>query len=102
MPVIPKTDEEAEKIKMRGEKTKEMLFNDLKLTIAKAKESFPNDDFLEELKLYLEARSFKHFNPKSKLVQLVLEVDEHIDSLSYQSSMNMIVDDSDCDSDEEI
>ena len=79
-----------------------MLFNDLKLTIAKAKESFPNDDFLEELKLYLEARSFKHFNPKSKLVQLVLEVDEHIDSLSYQSSMNMIVDDSDCDSDEEI
>ena len=74
MPVIPKTDEEAEKIKKRGEKTKERLFDDLKETIHDAGEAFPNDDYLNELKIFLVSKSLKYFNPKDKIVKLVLEV----------------------------
>ena len=80
MPVIPKTDEEAEKIRKRGEKTKERLFNDLKQTIFNAEKVFPNDDYLKELKIFLESKSFKYFNPKDKLVKLVQEVEEHIET----------------------
>lgn len=33
---------------------------------------------------YLKSKNFKYFNPKSKLIQLVFEVEEHIDSLEFE------------------
>ena len=82
-PQVPKTDEEAERIKKRGEKSKEVMFNDLKLGVEEARKDYPRDQYLKDMSDYLKSKNFKHFNPKSKLIQLVLEVEEHIDSLEF-------------------
>ena len=91
LPVIPKTDEEAERIKKRGEKTKEVLFGDLNKSVEKALEVFPSDDYLKEIQTFLLSKSFKSFNPKSKLTKLVLEVEEHIDFLGFENSLNLVL-----------
>ena len=97
--MIPKTEEEAEKIKKRGEKTKEVLFNDLKKQVEEAMVVYPRDDYLRETNTFLLSKSFKSFNPKSKLSNLVLEVDEHLDYLNIQHSLRLTLDRCDNDSD---
>ena len=94
LPVIPKTDEEAEKIKKRGEKSKESLFKDLVKSIEEALKIFPSDDYLTGNQTFLQSKNFKYFNPKSKLTKLVLEVDEYIDNLSFQNELSLILSDS--------
>jgi hypothetical protein len=97
--VIPKTEEEAEKIEKRGEKTKEVLFNDLKKQVEEAIIVYPRDDYLKETNTFLLTKSFKSFNPKSRLSNLVLEVDEHMDYLNIQNSLRLTLDRCDNDSD---
>ena len=97
--MIPKTEEEAEKIKKRGEKNKEVLFNDLKKQVEEAIIVYPRDDYLKETNTFLLTKSFKSFNPKSRLSNLVLEVDEHMDYLNIQNSLRLTLDRCDNDSD---
>ena len=83
----------------KGEKSKEVLFSDLKQTIVEALKTFSSDHYLNDLKLSLETKSHKSFNPKDKLVQLVSEVEEHVDNLVFRNSGDIDQDESD---DEEI
>ena len=95
LPVVPKTDEEAERIKKRGEKSKEVMFKDLMIQIGEALEIFPCDNFLEETEHFLSERNFKSFNPKSKLSDLVLQVESHIDYLNIQKNMKIVINEPD-------
>ena len=95
VPVVPKTDEESEKAKRKGEKSKEVLFSDLKQTVEEALKTFASDHYLSDLKLSLETKSHKSFNPKDKLVQLVSEVEEHVDNLMFKNSGDIDQDESD-------
>ena len=95
LPVVPKTDDEAERIKKRGEKSKEVMFKDLKTQVGEALKLFPSDNFLEETENFLAERNFKSFNPKSKLSELVLQVESHIDYLSTQKNMKININDQD-------
>ena len=95
LPVVPKTDDEAERIKKRGEKSKEVMFKDLKTQVGEALKLFPSDNFLEETENFLAERNFKSFNPKSKLSELVLQVESHIDYLSTQKNMKITINDQD-------
>ena len=97
VPVVPKTDEESEKTKRKGGKSKEVLFSDLKHTIEEAQSTFASDAYLSDMKLSLEKKSYKSFNPKDKLVRLVSEVEEHIDNLMFKYSGDIEQDDSDID-----
>ena len=95
LPIVPKTDDEAERIKKRGEKSKEVMFKDLKTQVGEALKLFPSDNFLEETENFLAERNFKSFNPKSKLSELVLQVESHIDYLSTQKNMKITINDQD-------
>ena len=94
LPIVAKTEEEAEKIKKRGEKTKQVLFNELIQTVDKALEDFPTDDYLNESRVFLQSKNFKQFNPKSQLTKLVLEIDEHIENLTFQNGQRLNLNDS--------
>ena len=48
LPVVPKTDEEAERIKKRGEKTKEVMFKELKAQVGEALEVFFENHYHEK------------------------------------------------------
>ena len=95
MPVVPKTDDEAERIKKRGEKSKEVMFKELKTQVGEALKLFPSDTFLEETEEFLAERNFKSFNPKSKLSDLVMQVESHIDYRSIQKNMKIAINDHD-------
>ena len=59
MPVVAKTAEEAEWLKKRGEKTKEVLFNDLIKTVNQALESSPGDEYLSGMRAYLSQKTYQ-------------------------------------------
>ena len=44
---------------------------------------FPSDLYLSDMKASLDIKNHKSFNPKDKLVQLISEVEEHIDNLIF-------------------
>ena len=44
---------------------------------------FPSDLYLSDMKESLDIKNHKSFNPKDKLVQLISEVEEHIDNLIF-------------------
>lgn len=91
--MVPKTEDEAEKLKKRGEKTKETFFKDLVKTVNEALQNSPGDEYLNDMKAFLETKSFKNFNPKKKLEDLTSEVDEHIGELHFQNELNQILGD---------
>ena len=77
-----------------------MLFNDLKASIAEALKTYPDDLYLDDMSEYLASKSYKYFTPKSKLSQLVAEVQEYIDALVFEVEMDVI--DEAIESDEEM
>ena len=91
LPVVPRTDEDAERIRKRGEKSKQVLFQDLKSKVEEACTKYPEDEYLEETNHFLSSKSFKHFNPKAKLTELVLEVESYIDSLEFEEKCDLIL-----------
>ena len=95
--IVPKTDEESEKIKRKGEKSKEVLFSDLKLIVDETLKKYSSDQYLSDMKSSLETKSHKSFNPKDKLIQLVSEVEEYVENLLFLSSVHVDQDDSDSD-----
>ena len=62
-PVVPRTGADAERIQRRGDKTKEVLFQDLKSKVMQARLVYSSD--MEE---YLRSKNSRYFSPKSKLV----------------------------------
>ena len=77
-----------------------MLFNDLKASIAEALKTYPDDLYLDDMSEYLASKSYKYFTPKSKLSQLVAEVQEYIDALVFEVELDVI--DEAIESDEEM
>ena len=59
MPVVAKTAEEAEWLKKRGEKTKQVLFDDLIKTVNEALVSSPGDEYLSGMRDYLSKKTHK-------------------------------------------
>ena len=70
------------------------MFNELIQTVDKALEDFPTDDYLNESRVFLQSKNFKQFNPKSQLTKLVLEIDEHIENLTFQNGQRLNLNDS--------
>ena len=71
------------------------MFKELKAQVGEALEVFSGDNFLEETEYFLAERNFKSFNPKSKLSDLVLQVESHIDYLTIQKNMKMAINEPD-------
>ena len=91
LPVVPRTDEDAERIRKRGEKTKQVLFQDLKSKVEDACIKYPDEENLKGTHYFLGSRSYKHFNPKAKLTELVLEVESYIDRLEFEEKCDLIL-----------
>ena len=91
LPVVPRTNEDAERILRRGEKTKEVLFHDLICQLEESCKKHPEDEYLEDTRQFLRSKSYKSFNPKSELVQLALEVDDYIESLVFNNKSKDIL-----------
>ena len=89
--MVPRTDADAERIQKRGEKTKEVLFEDLKTKVKQARLDFCGDEYLESIGEYLASKNFKHFNPKSKLVKLVAEVEGYIENMEFESESGVVI-----------
>ena len=83
-PVVPRTEADAERIQRRGEKTKEVLFQDLKSKVMQARLVYSSDRYLNDMEEYLRSKNSRYFSPKSKLVQLVTEVEGYIDNLVFE------------------
>ena len=56
-PVVPRTQADAERIKKRGEKTKEVLFQDLNVSIHQARLDFVADKYLADIEEYLKSKT---------------------------------------------
>ena len=91
LPVVPRTNEDAERILRRGEKTKEVLFHVLICQLEESCKKHPEDENLEDTRQFLRSKSYKSFNPKSELVQLALEVDDYIESLVFNNKSKDIL-----------
>ena len=91
LPVVPRTEEDAERIRKRGEKTKEGLYLDLMKRLNEVYISFPGDEYVYDTRQFLKSKSFKSFNPKSELVKLVLEVDSYLDNLEFDKMSSKLV-----------
>ena len=89
-PVVPRTQADAERIKKRGEKTKEVLFQDLKVSIHQARLDFAADKYLADIEEYLRSKTYKYFNPKSELVKLVTEVEGYIENLTFENESAVV------------
>ena len=85
--VVPKTDEDAEKIKKKGEKTKEVLFTDLTKEVQGALEKFPDDEYLIITKNFLDSKTYKSFSPKLKLLDLTSQVEEHLTNVVFETEL---------------
>ena len=53
------------------------------MTIKEELKIFPSDLYLSDMKESLDKKNHKSFNPKDKLVQLISEIEEHIDNLMF-------------------
>ena len=101
LPVVPRTEEDAERIRKRGEKTKEGLYIDLMKRLNEAYISFPGDEYVCDTRQFLKSKSFKSFNPKSELVKLVLEVDSYLDNLEFDKMSSKLVVDEESEDEED-
>ena len=71
-PQVPKTDEEAERIKKRGEKSKEVMFIYLKLGVEEARKDYPRDQYLKDMSDYLSQKTLSILTPSQSLFSLFL------------------------------
>ena len=94
-PVVPRTQADAER-----EKTKEVLFQDLRVSIHKARLDFAADKYLADIEEYLRSKTYKYFNPKSELVKLVTEVEGYIENLTFENE-SAVVSNAGCGSEDE-
>ena len=84
-PIIPRTDEDAERIARRGEKSKEVLYLELKVKLREALLVHSEDVYLVDTMEFLSRKSHKYFNPKAKLVALIDEVNRYIEDMEFKS-----------------
>ena len=86
-PLVPKTIEEEEKIKKRGEKTKSVILNELCALVKESTLNFPRDNYLTDMKDFLKNKKITSFGTRDKLVDLFYEVEAHVDNLTFQNEL---------------
>ena len=50
-------------------------------------DQLPDNDYLKNMRYYLDNKTFQSFNPKQKLQDLCIEVDGYTSHLSFQSEL---------------
>ena len=88
---VPKTLEDEQNVVKRTELSKERLFENVKDTVFEALKNYPSDSVLRDIYEEMSNKTFKSYNPKSKLKDLQLKVDQHLDDLNTDKEFSELM-----------
>ena len=88
---VPKTLEDEQNVVKRTELSKERLFENVKDTVFEALKNYPSDSVLCDIYEEMSNKTFKSYNPKSKLKDLQLKVDQHLDDLNTDKEFSELM-----------